>query len=268
MDNAEHIALDNFLQDKEAIASSFGKAADSYDRHAAFQRDVGQRLLQKLPDDLTNKRVLDLGCGTGYFSQLLQQRGAEVVCGDISQAMLDKAKQRCGAHRMQYHLADAENLPFEDDSFDYVFSSLALQWCADLSYPLREIRRVLKKGGTGCFSTLMDGSLYELRESWSKIDAYQHVNNFITHNQVKIALAQSWCHNHHLDLTPITVWYDSAFSVMRDLKGIGANHVSGRSHGLTSRRTLLQVEGAYQAFRNDQGLLPASYQVCFGVIHL
>ncbi|WP_045404488.1 malonyl-ACP O-methyltransferase BioC [Vibrio jasicida] len=268
MDNAEHFALDNFLQDKEAIASSFGKAADTYDRHAAFQRDVGQRLLQKLPDDLTNKRVLDLGCGTGYFSQLLQQRGAEVVCGDISQAMLDKAKQRCGTQQMQYQLADAENLPFEDDSFDYVFSSLALQWCADLSYPLREIRRVLKKGGTGCFSTLMDGSLYELRESWSKIDVYQHVNNFITHNQVKIALAQSWCHNHHLDLTPITVWYDSAFSVMRDLKGIGANHVSGRSHGLTSRRTLLQVEGAYQAFRNDQGLLPASYQVCFGVIHL
>ncbi|EMF7385992.1 malonyl-[acyl-carrier protein] O-methyltransferase BioC, partial [Vibrio parahaemolyticus] len=34
------------------------------------------------------------------------------------------------------------------------------------------------------------------------------------------------------------------------------------------RRTLLQVERAYQAFKNDQGLLPATYQVCFGVIHL
>ncbi|MFM2594845.1 malonyl-ACP O-methyltransferase BioC [Vibrio harveyi] len=271
MDNAtsalaQMVALESFHQDKDAIASSFGKAAETYDKHAAFQRDVGHRLLNKLPTNFTGKRVLDLGCGTGYFSQLLQQRGAEVVCGDISQAMLDKAKQRCGSEYMHYQLADAENLPFDDESFDYVFSSLALQWCTDLSYPLREIRRVLKVGGSGCFSTLVDGSLYELREAWSKIDTYQHVNNFITHNQVKIALAQSWCHNHHLDLTPITVWYDSAFSVMRDLKGIGANHVSGRSHGLTSRRTLLQVERAYQAFRNDQGLLPASYQVCFGVI--
>ncbi|NIY87543.1 malonyl-ACP O-methyltransferase BioC [Vibrio campbellii] len=263
MDNAENMTLESFYQDKEAIASSFGKAAETYDKHAAFQRDVGHRLLDKLPENLTGKRVLDLGCGTGYFSQLLQQRGAEVVCGDISQ---DKAQQRCGTQQMQYQIADAENLPFDDESFDYVFSSLALQWCVDLSYPLREIRRVLKAGGAGCFSTLADGSLYELREAWSKIDTYQHVNNFITHNQVKIALAQSWCHNHHLDLTPITVWYDSAFSVMRDLKGIGANHVSGRSHGLTSRRILLQVEREYQAFRNDQGLLPASYQVCFGVI--
>ncbi|EPH6377250.1 malonyl-ACP O-methyltransferase BioC, partial [Vibrio alginolyticus] len=115
---------------------------------------------------------------------------------------------------------------------------------------------------------LVDGSLYELRASWEKIDAYQHVNNFLTLNQVKIALAQSRCDSHQLDLTTITVWYDSAFSVMRDLKGIGANHVSGRPHGLTSRETLLKVEHAYQAFKNDQGLLPASYQVCFGVIHL
>ncbi|HHC6519744.1 TPA: malonyl-ACP O-methyltransferase BioC [Vibrio parahaemolyticus] len=268
MDNAENMVLDNVHQDKEAIASSFGRAADTYDKHAAFQRDVGHRLLEKLPSDLTNKRVLDLGCGTGYFSQLLLERGASVVCADLSQGMLDKARERCGDHNVRYVVADAESLPFEDASFDYVFSSLALQWCVDLSYPLREIRRILAANGKGCFSTLVDGSLCELRDSWAKIDTYQHVNNFITLNQVKIALAQSRCHNHHLDSTTITVWYDSAFSVMRDLKGIGANHVSGRSHGLTSRRSLLQVERAYQAFKNDQGLLPATYQVCFGVIHL
>ncbi|PFG55883.1 malonyl-CoA O-methyltransferase [Vibrio sp. ES.051] len=268
MDRAKNVVLDTSLCNKDAIASSFGKAASTYDKHAAFQRDVGYRLIDKLPSDLTNQRVLDLGCGTGYFSKVFQQRGANVVCVDISQAMLDKAQQRCGEECMSYILADAENLPFDDGSFDYIFSSLALQWCTDLSYPLREVQRVLRKGGTAAFSTLLDNSLYELRDSWGKIDAYQHVNNFITFNQVKIALAQSRCHNHHLDSTTITVWYDSAFSVMRDLKGIGANHVSGRSHGLTSRSALRQVERAYQAFGNDQGLLPASYQVCFGVIHL
>ena len=267
MENAKQLALTSSIQSKDAIAASFGKAAETYDKHAAFQRDVGRRLLAKLPDNLTGKRVLDLGCGTGYFSLQLKERGAEVVCGDISQAMLDKAVQRCGKERMRYVLADAESLPFDDASFDYVYSSLALQWCTDLSFPLREIRRVLKKEGRGCFATLVDGSLNELRQAWKKIDAYQHVNNFITLNQVKIALAQSQCHNHQLDSTAITVWYDSAFSVMRDLKGIGANHVSGRSQGLTSRRSLLKVEREYQAHRNNKGLLPASYQVCFGVIH-
>ncbi len=268
MQHAELFVSGLEVEVKKAIATSFGKAAETYDKHAAFQRDVGHRLLEKLPSDLSGKRVLDLGCGTGYFSALLQERGAEVVCADISQEMLNKARQRCGTGKTTYVLADAENLPFEDCSFDYVFSSLALQWCRNLRYPLKEIRRILKQGGDGLFSTLIDGSLYELREAWKKIDAYQHVNKFITINQVKIALAQSQCQNHHLDLNSITVWYDSAFSVMRDLKGIGANYVSGRSSALTSHRTLLHVEREYQAFKNDKGLLPASYQVCFGVIHL
>lgn len=96
MEHAEQIASQLEVQDKKAIATSFGKAAETYDKHAAFQRDVGHRLLEKLPSDLSGKRVLDLGCGTGYFSALLQERGADLVCVDISQGMLDKAQQRCG----------------------------------------------------------------------------------------------------------------------------------------------------------------------------
>jgi len=262
------IAINSELMlDKQAIAEAFGKAAKSYDLHAAFQRDVGEQLLALLPVSLVGKRVLDLGCGTGYFSKRLLERGAQVVCFDLSSEMLNRAQQRCGEQSVSYQQGDAEQLPFGDESFDFVFSSLALQWCEDLSRPLREIRRVLKPCGQAAFSTLLDGSLCELKASWAKIDSYQHVNDFISTNQVKIALAQSECQNHRLNLPTITVWYDSAFSLMRDLKGIGANHVSGRSQGLTSRKALMQVERAYQTFKNHQGLLPATYQVCLGVIN-
>ncbi|GLT19312.1 malonyl-[acyl-carrier protein] O-methyltransferase [Vibrio zhanjiangensis] len=266
----EQMILDypSLLVDKSAIAVAFGKAADTYDSHAAFQREVGARLLKLLPEDMRGKTVLDLGCGTGYFAALLRDRGARVVCCDLSEKMLDKARQRCGLTNMQYHQGDAESLPFGDRSIDVVFSSLALQWCNDLSGPLREMRRVLKPDGTIYFSTLLDGSLHELKQSWNVADKYQHVNDFHTLDQIKIALAQAGCHCHQLDLPTITVWYDSAFSLMRDLKGIGANYVSGRSNGLTNRSMLLKVEQAYRGFRNHQGLVPATYQVCLGVIHI
>ncbi|HAV6899066.1 malonyl-ACP O-methyltransferase BioC [Vibrio sp. IRLE0018] len=261
-------SFDDTQADKLAIAQAFGKAAKTYDQHAAFQRDVGHRLLAKLPEDLSGWRVLDLGCGTGYFSQQLQQRGARVVCADLSIEMLAQSAARCGEENVAYRLADAESLPFSDNEFDAVFSSLALQWCDDLSVPLREMNRVTKPQGQILFSTLLDGSLKELKHAWAKIDTYQHVNRFISTNQVKIALAQSHSHNHHLDLTDITVWYESAFAVMRDLKGIGANHVSGRSHGLTTRQALRSVEQEYQTFQNHLGQVPASYKVCLGVIQL
>ncbi|MEZ8731597.1 malonyl-ACP O-methyltransferase BioC [Vibrio splendidus] len=266
---SQEAVVHNYVgQDKSAIAEAFGKAATTYDKHAEFQRDVGHRLLDKLPRDLSGLKVLDLGCGTGYFSEQMVKRGAEVVCADLSVGMLERAEQRCGASVSLYQQADAEQLPFEDGCFDIVFSSLALQWCDDLSSPLKEMKRVVAVGGRVIFSTLFDGSLFELEKSWSKIDAHQHVNHFITINQVKIALAQSSCTAHQLDLPTITVWYDTAFELMRDLKGIGANHVSGRSQGLTSRRMLQLVEREYREFKNHQGFLPATYQVCLGVIQL
>ncbi len=262
-------ALDNsaFVNDKRAISNAFGKAAATYDEHAAFQRDIGHRLLRQLPEDLTGFKVLDLGCGTGYFSERLKCSGAEVVCADLSPAMLEHARQRCGDKAMTYVHADAENLPFAESEFDIVFSSLALQWCDDLSVPIREIRRVLKPSGKAYFSTLVEGTLEELKQSWRKIDSHQHVNEFITFNQVKIALAQAQSTKHHLNLAEVTVWYESAFSLMRDLKGIGANHIKTRTQGLTSRRALIQVEQAYEQFRSQQGSLPATYQVCLGVIY-
>ncbi len=254
-------------KDKEAISKAFSKAACTYDKHAAFQRDIGHRLLEQLPKNLSGLRILDLGCGTGYFSDQLKQRGANVVCADLSPAMLEQARQRCGDSDVSYVLADAEALPFTEGEFDIVFSSLALQWCDDLSVPMNEIRRVLKPMGKGYFTTLVDGSLYELKQSWLKIDSHQHVNEFITFNQVKIALAQAQSAKHHLNLAKVTVWYDSAMALMRDLKGIGANHISTRAHGLTGRKALLQIEQAYEQYRSQQGSLPATYQVCLGVIY-
>ena len=256
------------VQNKGAIAEAFGKAAQNYDRHAQFQRDVGTMLLAGMPEDMSGMKVLDIGCGTGYFSALLAERGAEVTAADLSEEMLVQARVRCGDKVTAYQQADAEALPFADASFDLVFSSLALQWCVDLAAPLRELQRVTKAGGQIFFSTLMDGSLHELKQAWAKIDAHQHVNQFLTEKQIKIALAQSGAHRHHLDLRPIRLWYSSSFELMKDLKGIGANHVSGRSHGLTGRRALLNVEREYQIFKNKKGLLPATYQVCLGAIEL
>ncbi len=254
---------------KQAIADTFGRAAKTYDQHAEFQRDVGHRLLARLPSSLVGAHVLDLGCGTGYFSQQLAMRGAKVTCADLSADMLQQANVRCqGQSKVDFQQADAEQLPFENHTFDIVFSSLALQWCDDLSVPLKEIKRVTKPGGSCLFSTLAEGSLFELANAWAEIDSYQHVNQFLSEKAIKIALAQSGCHNYQLDLPQITLWYGRALELMRDLKGIGATHVSGRAHGLGGKQLIQRVEQAYSRFQNTQGRLPATYHVCLGVIQL
>ncbi len=260
--------LSSNLARKVAIAEAFGKAAHGYDKHAQFQREVGTQLLRQLPDDLTGMQVLDIGCGTGFFSEVLADKGAIVTAADLSPEMLQQAKQRCGSKVWRYCQADAEQLPFDEQEFDIVFSNLALQWCEDLAYPLRELQRVTKSSGKVVFSTLAEGSLTELKQAWAKIDTYQHVNHFLSEKQINIALAQSGATGHHLDLRTVQLWYTSAFELMRDLKGIGATHVGERAPGLTGKSTLLRVESEYQSYRNGSGLLPATYQVCLGSVYL
>ncbi|MEZ9302310.1 malonyl-[acyl-carrier protein] O-methyltransferase BioC [Vibrio breoganii] len=251
--------------EKQAIASAFGRAASNYDQHAQFQRDVVEKLLERLPASLIGKQILDVGCGTGYLTEKLLQRGAEVVALDLSDKMLDQARLRCGK-QVTYYLGDAEALPFADDSFDYVVSSLALQWCEDLSVPIRESKRVCKVGGHVLFSTLVEGSLYELKQAWSYVDQYQHVKQFVSEKAIKIALAQSKCDGSQVDLAKMTYWYHSAFELMKDLKGIGATQIGGRSQGLTKKSSLVKLEQVYQQLFQTNLKLPATYQVCLGLI--
>ncbi len=166
------VAIDMFNstsnKEKQAIQAAFSKAAHTYDRSAEFQRQVADTLLSYLPTDLTGLRILDVGCGTGYCCEALLKRGARVVALDLSPIMLEKAKERCGDHNITYIQGDAEDLPFMDDEFDGVVSSLALQWCQDLSVPLREMRRISHNKSKVIFSTLLDGSLFELKKSMVK----------------------------------------------------------------------------------------------------
>ncbi|MDC0609514.1 malonyl-ACP O-methyltransferase BioC [Vibrio sp.] len=251
---------------KACIANAFSKAAESYDKHAQFQRNVCDIVLSRLPDQLNGYRILDLGCGTGYLAKNLSARGAQVVCVDLSEKMLAKAREQIDVENAEFICADAESLPLGDNQFDYVVSSLALQWCDDIAIPLKEAKRVLKVDGEVHFTTLVDGSLEELRWSWAQVDQHQHVNTFKSFKTIKVALAQSAIENHQLDLRKIVVWYESAISLMKDLKGIGANHVHKRRRGLAKRNALMSVESQYQNFLGPGGFLPATYLVCIGVI--
>jgi ubiquinone/menaquinone biosynthesis C-methylase UbiE len=93
-------------------------------------------------------RILDLGCGTGRFSEALASRfNAEVIGIDPSQKMLELARKKQHDTRVQYQLGRAENIPLESASADLVFMSMSLHHFADMSVAARECRRVLRNNG-------------------------------------------------------------------------------------------------------------------------
>ena len=266
-------AADEFSLEPARVGASFDRAAKDYDAAAFLQKEVGERLLERL-DLMANvpTRVLDVGCGTGRPTRELQRRypEAEIIGADLAPAMLRMAakKQPWFAHwfdkRARFVCAEASQLPFADASCDLIYASLILQWCEDLDATLLEWRRLLKPHGLLLFSTLGPDTLKELRAAWSAVDGYNHVNRFLDMHDVGDALIRAGFVEPVMDVEHITLTYSDATGLMRDLKSIGAHNVTaGRRRGLMGRGRLRAFSAAYEQFR-DQGRLPATYEVVYG----
>ena len=101
-------------------------------------------------------KVLDIGCGGGFTCEFLALRGAQVTGIDLSTACVQAARQHADQVGLEivYKQAQAEQLPFDDDSFDAVFCVDVLEHVEDLSQTIAEISRVLKPSGWFCFDTI------------------------------------------------------------------------------------------------------------------
>ncbi len=256
------------LPDKASARRSFERAADRYDEAAVLQREVATRLLERLDlVRLSPQRILDLGSGTGYCIDglLARYRKAEVVALDIALPMLRHARRHGRwLRRPRCVCADAERLPFADDSFDLVFSNLMMQWCVDLDATFAELRRVIRPGGLLLFSSFGPDTLKELRAAWGEVDGYAHVNTFLDMHDVGDALLRARFADPVMDVERLILTYRDVRKLMRELKQIGAHNVTaGRPRGLTGRHRLQRLVEAYERFRHD-GLLPATYEIVNG----
>ncbi len=254
------------LPDKRQVAASFSRAAASYDSVAELQRAVGAELLARLPAALAPERWVDLGSGTGYFSRALAARFPQATgtAVDIAEGMLRHARPLGGAS--QYVCGDAERLPLAAASQQLIFSSLALQWCADFAAVLGEARRVLAPGGVFAFASLGVGTLQELRDSWQAVDGFVHVNRFRRFDDYRALCAACDLEVVELCSERRVLHYRDLRQLTHELKALGAHNLNpGRPDGLTGRARVLALVEAYERFREAQGL-PASWQVVFGVL--
>ena len=108
-------------------------------------------MYKKLPN-LKGKNVLCIGCGSGEECEYIKSIGAKKVVGiDISKNLIDLAKKSYS--ELEFHVMDMEKINFSENSFDFVYSSLAMHYLKDWKKVLKGISRVLKRKGLFLFST-------------------------------------------------------------------------------------------------------------------
>jgi malonyl-CoA O-methyltransferase len=259
------------------VRRAFNNAAATYDEHAFLQREIANRLFERLDYIKINPaRILELGSGTGYATQKLLARNpaSQIIALDLAPAMVaatrtkfiaptlvDKLFRRTPTHHAI--CADAEAIPFANESIDFAISSLTLQWC-DVELVAKEMARVLRPEGLFMFTTFGPDTLKELRAAFRAVDDKPHVNTFVDMHDIGDMLLSAGFADPVMDCEIVTVTYSELKTLMRELKGIGAHNVlPDRQTGLMGKTRWQLLARAYEQFRVNNKL-PATYEVVYG----
>ena len=173
---------------KERIAGYWSKRSDSFQaqRRAELHSSMADRWLLEIQKYLPQRKlkILDVGCGSGFFTILLGKQGHEVLGTDLTPDMIEKSRELAKEEGVdcKFEIMDAENLNFPDETFDVVISRNLTWTLPDAGHAYEEWCRVLKKGGI-----LLN---FDANYGSSNFADTSHLPENHTHNQVGMDMMQ------------------------------------------------------------------------------
>lgn len=214
--------------------------------------EVGSRVADRVYDIArTFPLALDVGCGRSHIAQHLSQDMVErlVLLGTSEHSL----NQRRGCDiPTQCVLADEEFLPFPQNTFDLVLSSMSLHWINDLPGAFRQIQAVLKPDGVFIGAMMGGETLYQLRCSLQLAETEReggfspHVSPYTAVNDLGNLLGQAGFNMLTVDVDEIQVDYPSIFEVMTDMQGMGESNCAWNRKSVLHRDSMLAAAAIYR----------------------
>ena len=236
---------------KEIISRNFSRSALQYEANARLQKRVAQELVRQCGN--LSGQVLDIGAGPGVIAK---NSDWNIVSLDISYDM-------CALADGISVNADAEHLPFQNEVFAHVVSSLSLQWVEHLENTLAEIFRVLQPGGKFSFSTFAPSSLAELKAAFTYLDSSQHLMEFEHAIRIFAMLKKTGFENLIMKSQKISYQYPDIFSALHSIKNIGASYNYNLHMGLRGKDYFKKLENIYRGICKCEGDIPLKWEVLY-----
>lgn len=211
------------LFNKKIIQSNFTKKSNYYEKHANVQKFAVKNLLAQVmsiisAEQFKNKKILDLGSGTGLIGNKLKQLNLTdnnfLYEIDLSLAMLKNSK-----NNSQKINADIENLPLKNHQFDLILSSFALHWLNNFEDSFDKISHKLKTSGIIAIAIPNHNSLTNLKKNnpffLSNFIDYQIILNSLQKTQLQLVKTY---HNQ------FNQEFSNQIDALKYIKKIGANY--------------------------------------------
>ncbi|MBG9993728.1 methyltransferase domain-containing protein [Pseudoalteromonas sp. NZS127_1] len=234
---------------KKSTQSKFSKAADGYSKHANVQKQAASDLFKLINTQQHNKNkvCVDLGAGPLVNTHSLQNIFGSVIAMDLSISML-----KSSALKAPRICADMDNLPLQANSVDVIYSNFAVQWSANFEKLMQSLYRALKPGGKAYISTVVSGSLNEIKSAFAALDSNSHINTFNSEFYINQSVQKAGFIINSAQKVVYTDTYSTPLQAIKSIKAIGAttqNHSNTR-RGLLTKSALQHVFNAYPLVNN------------------
>ena len=250
------------------VRRRFDRAADKFEEFDFVHSVTREGLLARLePMVVEAKTVVDLGSATGSACKPLAKRfrHAHIIALDLSASMLQQVRHK-QSWLTKYSLlhANATAIPLADQSVDVVFANQLLPWIDASATMFAEVARVLRENGLFLFATLGPDSLSELHQAWRSADTGVHVNRFPDMHDIGDAAIRAGLTDPVLDVDHLSVTYQNAGALFRDLTGCGArNSLADRSRTLVSKARFDTMTAALEQHRKN-GTIELDLELIYG----
>lgn len=242
--------------------------------------EIAQRMLQRLSYIRhAPVQVLDAGCGAGHALEPLRSRYSTLQYTglDHSSALLNVARAR---HQTQPGLwqrlrnkpaqpvtfvqADLASSTLDPESFDMVWSNMALHWHPEPHNVLEEWRRILKPGALAMFSSLGPGSMIQLRKAIEQAQLSTQTLPLVDMHDFGDLLIERGFSDPVMDQEIITLTYKQPEKLLSDLQVLGGNPNPDRRKGLTGRNWHDRLLSALNSQRQADGTIHLTLEVVYG----
>lgn len=263
----------NVMINKQQVCRHFGKMSSTYNEYAIVQKKMAESLAQlAAKTGASPRRILEIGCGTGFFTQKLAELYPEsqIIATDISPDMLHTAKiNLTNFTNITYQLEDGENLQLSGQ-FDLIISNAAFQWFHDYQQAFQQFYNRLQPGGYLLYATFGSDTFSELHRSFEAAhhsldiqDPHHHGPTFISRPALaEISHQLGFVSQHHEGF--FKEYFPTVKDFLISVKKIGANNASHGQNIKVNRKLIFAMMSYYEQHFTNNEQIYATYHAIYG----
>lgn len=236
------------LDPKEQITNNFSRYVASYDQYSTIQQSVARLLLTELPNE-SPANILEIGCGTGYYTRLLHYKypQSKIKALDISPKMIAWAKDKLPDENIDFVVADAEELECAE-KYDLITANAVFHWFGDLEKTIFQCRNGLRENSQLLFSFFGPQTFCELQQALSiclQRDLPLTSDRFLSKLSLEAILRRNF---NTLDIKELYLQenFPSLAGLLKKIKYTGTNGAGLSGKIKLNKNILKKMENTYQ----------------------